>query len=93
MIFDKEAAELCTLKWGGNHEAQKEYIDHLSFILGPHMDKLPAEVTTMPGKESVRIGLASRHAPKVTPLADDTTTIDGAKLGELNVADDASAVA
>lgn len=76
-------AELGALEWEVSYDAQKEYIDHLDFLLWPHLDKLPtdvvAEITAIPGECSMVVGPASRHAPKVTP-ANDATVADGALL-------------
>lgn len=94
-VTDKEATELGTLKWEITCEAQKEYINHLDFILGPHMEKLPTEVvtevTSLPGEVGMNVDPASRHALKVTPPTDNTT-VNGTKLGKVDVADNASVI-
>lgn len=67
-----------------------EYINYLTFIQGPHMDKLPenlaAEITSMLGEVSIELKPTDRHAPKATITVDYTATIiDGTGAGKVDV--------
>lgn len=64
-----------TLKWDITYKVKKEYTDNLTFILGPHMDKLPtdlvAEIAALPGECGMEVNSTSCHVPKATPSAAD----------------------
>lgn len=84
------------LQWLIVYEVQGEYINHLAFIPGPYMDKLPrnliAEITDLPREFKVDVKLFDRCAPKETyatytsTRATDTSTLDDdtPTLGKLN---------
>lgn len=72
------------LTWDVSCKAQKECIEHLAFILGPHIYKLTtvlaAKITSLPREVGVTIEPASHHAPKVTTMDDDATITDMAEI-------------
>lgn len=43
---EKLKAEQGDLEWDVLYDAQKEYADHLAFILSPYPDKLPDDIAT-----------------------------------------------
>lgn len=92
-ITNKEATELEMLKWDISWKAQKEFIDHLTFIPSLHMDKHPidfaAKIYSLPGECGMEVKPASLHAPKVILAAD---TIVANDPGDGEVADDLSVV-
>lgn len=61
MVADEKSAKLGVLKWEVTYEVQKECIDHLSFIIDPHIDKLHIEVVdevaALPREVGVNINL------------------------------------
>lgn len=54
-----------------------EYINHLAFILGPHMGTLPqatgTKITSLPREAGVDIKPGDLHTPKLVPMVDSST--------------------
>lgn len=94
---EKSKAEQGALEWEVSYYDQKEYINPLTFLLGPHLNKLygdvTAEVEALLGVVGVIVQSTSHHAPKVSTHVDDATTIYGSKLGEVDAADDTNIIA
>lgn len=95
MSVEKQKVEQTTLGWEVMYDAQKEYIDHLAFILRSHMDKLLEDIISkiraLPRECGVMVETKSHHDPKVILLADEATAVDGNELvnqGEVEVVED-----
>lgn len=70
-----------TLHWEVRYKAQVGYINHLAFMLSPHIDKPPAKlaakIRSMPSDIGVIIQAANCHALMVTPVKESTLPTDG----------------
>lgn len=77
----KVATKEKALEWVVTYDTQVKYINHLVFILGPLMDKLPealaTQITDLPREVEVEVAPTDRHALKmatgVTTLIVDTS--------------------
>lgn len=69
---DKKALELLV-----SFKAQVEYINHLVFILGPHLNKLlealDTEITTLPGEVGLEVKLPMISTVDAAVLATNTS--------------------
>lgn len=90
-------AEKGALEWEVSYDTQKDYLDHLTFLIRLHLDKLPAEVSmeivSLPGECDVVADPISRHAHKVASPGGNAIAVDGVELGEVDVVDDTKLVA
>lgn len=66
-------------------ECKDGYIDHLAFLLNPHLSHLPPEVAdkirAMPGEIRVIINPTDHHVPK--PVKDIEAGLVNTRAGEL----------
>lgn len=70
-------------------EAQQEYINHLTFLLSPVIEKLPedvaAQIRAIPGECGVKVEIKARHVIGVVlpPRAGKETQVDSIEQGQL----------
>lgn len=85
MGIDKHEVEVSALKLEVSYDAQEKYIDHLAFLYGYHIDKLPVkvvvEVVALPGECVMMAYPAFRHIPKIVSHVDSAVVTKGGELG------------